>query len=146
MKANYEKIKKNRKLRRFLTYVAVYALLWLAFRTLITVFRGDDIVNTFSEILLTGVIFGLLMGIYSIFKKHTLYIEGKAKSNAMKILSELNFKEPKVYKGGKMLFVREATQRFGGHDEVFMTKVDNLIEIECEKGMKAVLQEKLETV
>jgi hypothetical protein len=146
MNTDYEKIKKNRKLRRFLTYVAVYCLLWLAFRTLIEVFRGGDVANTFSEILFTGVIFGFLMGIYSIFKKHTLYINGKAKSNAIKILADLNFKEPKVYKGGKMLFVREATQRFGGHDEVFMTKVENLIEIECEKNMKVILEEKLETV
>ena len=146
MNVDYEKIKKNRKLRRFVTYVAVYCSLWLAFRTLIEVFRGGDVARTFSEILFTGVIFGFLMGIYSIFKKHTLYINGKTKSNAIKILTDLNFKEPKVYKGGKMLFVRESTQRFRGHEEVFMTKIGDLIEIECEKSMKIILDEKLETV
>jgi hypothetical protein len=146
MKKDYEKIKKNRNLRRFLTYVAVYCLLWLSFRTLIEVFRGGDVANTFFEILFTGVIFGLLMGIYSIFKKQTIYINAKAKSKAMKMLADLGFKEPKVYKSGKMLFVRESTQRFGGHDEVFMTKVEDLIEIECEKSMKTILEEKWETI
>jgi hypothetical protein len=146
MKTNHEKFKKNRNLRRFSIYVVVYSSLWLAFRTLIEVFRGGDVANAFSEILLTGLVFGLLMGIYSIFKKQTIYINTKSKHKAMKILSDLSFNEPKVYKGGKMLFVREKTQRFGGHDEVFMTNVDNLIEIECEKAMKLILEEKLETV
>jgi|GEM_PF-1828924 hypothetical protein len=146
MSADYEKIKKDRRLRRFLTYVAVYGLLWLAFRTLIEVFRGGDITNAFSEILWTGIVFGLLMGIYSIFKKQTIYINAKAKNKAMKVLSDLNFNEPKVYKSGKMLFVREAARRFTGHDEVFMTNVENLVEIECEKAMKLILEEKLEMV
>jgi hypothetical protein len=142
MNSNYEKIKKNRSLRRFVTYVVVYCSLWLAFRTLIEVFRGGDVASTFSEILFTGLIFGFLMGIYSIFKKYTLYINGDSKSNAIKVLIDLKFKEPKVYKGGKMLFIRESTQRFGGHDEVFMTKIGDLIEIECEKNMKTILNEK----
>lgn len=146
MQKNYEQLKQNRRLRRFVTYIAVYFLLWLAFRTLIEIFRGGNISTAFNEILMTGVIFGALMGIYSIFKKHTLYINRKAKSNAMKVLSDLNFKEPKVYKGGKIIFVREAIQRFGRHDEVFMTEVDNLIEIECEKDMKIILEKKLETL
>jgi hypothetical protein len=146
MKKNYEKIKKNRKLRRFLIYVVTYCLFWLVFRTLIEVFREGDVANSFSEILLTGIVFGLLMGIYSIFKKHTLYINEKFKSSATKILFDLNFKEPKVYKDGKILFIRGATQRFGGHDEVFMTEVEDLIEIECEKSMKIILEEKLETI
>ena len=67
-------------------------------------------------------------------------------NNTTKILRDLNFKEPKAYRGGKMLFIRDAAQRFRGHDEVFMTKVEGLIEIECEKNMRIILEEKLKTV
>lgn len=146
MKKNYEQLKKNRRIRRFLTYVVVYLSLWLAFRSLIEIFRGGDILSAFNEILLTGIGFGLLLGIYSIFKKHTLYVIEDDENNTTKILRDLNFKEPKAYRGGKMLFIRDAAQRFRGHDEVFMTKVEGLIEIECEKNMRIILEEKLKTV
>ena len=43
MQTNYDTLKKKRKSRRFFTYVGVYFLLWLAFRSLIEIFRGGDI-------------------------------------------------------------------------------------------------------
>ena len=49
MKKNYEQLKKNRRIRRFLTYVVVYLSLWLAFRSLIEIFRGGDILSALMK-------------------------------------------------------------------------------------------------
>lgn len=146
MKENYSTIKRNRKLQRFFRFVALYFLLWFVFRYAIEAFRGNYNSAVLGDIVWTGLIFSVVLTMYSLYKKQVLYINGKDKSDAIKWLTVNNFEMTKQINAKVLLYIKPKNDRFEQHKEVIVRDLDEVIELECDIKLKEILLKNLSTI
>lgn len=146
MQGNFPTIKRNRKLQRFFRFVALYFLLWFVFRYAIEAFRGNYSSAVLGDIVWTGLIFSVVIGMYSLYKKQVLYISSKDKSDAIKWLTANNFEMTKQINNKVLLYIKPKSNRFGRHDEVIVTDFGEYVELECDIKLKEILEKNLSTM
>ncbi|MFK7947433.1 MAG: hypothetical protein AB8G11_07585 [Saprospiraceae bacterium] len=143
MQENYSTIKRNRKLQRFFRFVVLYFLLWFVFRYAVEAFRGNYISAALGDIVWTGLIFSVVLGMYSLYKKQVLYIHKNDKSDAIEWLNANNFEMTKQINNKTLLYIQPKNSRLERHIEVIVRDFDKYIELECDIKLKDILSKKL---
>lgn len=139
-------IKRNRKLKRYFRFIAIYFLLWFVFRYATEVFRSGYHLNTLNEIILSGVLFSIFMSMFSMYKKQVLYLNKIDEPKVLEWLAENNFEMRKQLNKSTVLFIQPKSNRFERHKEVLIKDVEGLIELEFDVKMKEELSGKLPVV
>lgn len=131
MDAQYSTIKQNRRLQRFSRFVGLYFLLWFIFRYAIEIFRGNFNVP-FGNIIFTGVIFSIIIGLFSLYKKQVLYLDKKDKEEILQWLTTNNFEMTKQLNITTLLYIQPKINRLERHQQIIIRDFETYLEIECD--------------
>lgn len=146
MQYNYTIIKRNRMLKRYFRFVTIYFLLWFVFRYATEAFRNNDSLDIIREIALSGILFSIVMGLFSMYKKQVLYLNKADKAKVLEWLAEHNFDKGKQLNKSTTVFIQPKSSRFERHKEMLVKDLEGVIELEFDVKMKNELSNHLPVV